>query len=99
MYALAVYQLATGDAHQAQITGFTASSTNRQVALRVGLQHVFWRAVGGPPRRRSRAGRRPAAEGDRDFVRRAYSAAAEFFQALHRHAQRRTNDAERSYRH
>jgi predicted porin len=40
-YALAAYQLASGDAHQAQITGFNASSTNRQVVLRVGLQHVF----------------------------------------------------------
>jgi predicted porin len=41
VYALAVYQLAAGDAQQAQITGFSASSTKRQVALRVGLQHVF----------------------------------------------------------
>jgi len=28
VYALAVYQLAAGDAQQAQITGFNASSTN-----------------------------------------------------------------------
>lgn len=41
VYALAVYQLALGGAEQAQITGFNASSTNRQVALRAGLQHVF----------------------------------------------------------
>jgi predicted porin len=40
-YAVAVYQLAAGDAQQAQITGFSASSTTRQVALRVGLQHTF----------------------------------------------------------
>jgi predicted porin len=40
-YVVAVYQRAAGDAQQAQITGFSASSTNRQVALRVGLQHLF----------------------------------------------------------
>jgi predicted porin len=40
-YAVAAYQLAAGDASQAQITGFGASTTNRQVALRVGMQHSF----------------------------------------------------------
>lgn len=41
VYAQTSYQLAFGDATQAQITGLSASSTNRQVAARIGILHFF----------------------------------------------------------
>ena len=41
VYAMAVFQKAAGSAGVAQITGFNASSTDRQLALRVGLKHTF----------------------------------------------------------
>lgn len=41
VYAMAVFQQAAGDAKVAQITGFNASSTNRQLAFRVALKHSF----------------------------------------------------------
>lgn len=40
-YLMAVYQQAAGDAAQAQITGFDASSGKRQLGLRAGLRHTF----------------------------------------------------------
>ncbi|WP_321954229.1 porin [Paraburkholderia bannensis] len=41
LYAQVAAQLATSDAHYAQIGGLTASSTNRQVVARIGIRHKF----------------------------------------------------------
>lgn len=40
-YVMAVYQHAAGDATQAQITGFNASSGRNQLGIRAGLRHTF----------------------------------------------------------
>ncbi|AXF12938.1 porin (plasmid) [Paraburkholderia graminis] len=40
-YMMAVYQRATGDATQAQITGFDASGSAGQLGIRAGLRHTF----------------------------------------------------------
>ncbi|RSD12454.1 porin [Pandoraea apista] len=40
-YVMGVYQKAAGDAKNAEIYGLGASSTDKQIALRVGLRHKF----------------------------------------------------------
>ena len=41
VYAMGVFQNASGDASVAQIAGFNPSSTSRQVAARLGITHSF----------------------------------------------------------